>query len=40
MAAEPPLVGIEDSIKWTLGRPKVTRKLKKEELPGTISAAL
>ena len=29
MADEPPLVGIEDFVKWTLGLPKVTRTLKK-----------
>ena len=29
MATEPPLVGIEDFVKWTLGLPKVTRTLKK-----------
>jgi len=29
MAEEPPLVGIEDFVKWTLGLPKLTRTLKK-----------
>ena len=29
LAEEPPLVGIEDFVKWTLGLPKLTRTLKK-----------
>lgn len=40
MADEPPLVGIEDFVKWTLGLPKVTRTLKKVVLDPWASSAV